>query len=82
MANEAMAAHLGYDRAEIVGSEPARFMPEADVEEGQHSSVTCLATTSDRGRLAIGRNPRTGRSGSPRRSATLFDEEGLDARPV
>ncbi len=38
MANEAMAAHLGYDRAEIVGSEPARFMLEADVEEGQHSS--------------------------------------------
>jgi len=33
MVNEAMAAHLGYDRSEIVGSEPARFMPDADVEK-------------------------------------------------
>ncbi|MEF8829219.1 MAG: PAS domain S-box protein [Haloarcula sp.] len=32
MVNEAMAAHLGYDRSEIIGSEPARFMPESDVE--------------------------------------------------
>jgi len=34
MVNEAMAAHLGYDRSEIIGSEPARFMPEKDVEKG------------------------------------------------
>ena len=34
MVNEAMAAHLGYDRSEIIGSEPARFMPEGDVERG------------------------------------------------
>jgi len=33
MANEAMAAHLGYDRSEIIGSEPTRFMPEADVKK-------------------------------------------------
>jgi PAS domain S-box-containing protein len=32
MVNEAMAVHLGYDRSEIIGSEPARFMPESDVE--------------------------------------------------
>ncbi|MHC3378384.1 PAS domain-containing sensor histidine kinase [Haloarcula sp. H-GB5] len=34
MVNDAMAAHLGYDRSEIIGSEPARFMPEGDVERG------------------------------------------------
>jgi PAS domain S-box-containing protein len=34
MVNEAMAAHLGYERSEIIGSEPARFMPEEDVEKG------------------------------------------------
>jgi len=34
MANQAMADHLGYDRAEIVGSHSTRFMPEADVERG------------------------------------------------
>ena len=34
MANEAMAAHLGYDREDIVGSDPTRFMPEEDVRTG------------------------------------------------
>ncbi|GCF14825.1 hypothetical protein Harman_27600 [Haloarcula mannanilytica] len=34
MINEAMAAHLGYERSEIIGSEPTRFMPEEDVEKG------------------------------------------------
>ncbi|WP_254279046.1 hybrid sensor histidine kinase/response regulator [Haloarcula marina] len=31
MVNDAMAAHLGYDREEIVGSDPTRFMSPEDV---------------------------------------------------
>ncbi|WP_423999496.1 PAS domain S-box protein [Haloarcula salina] len=34
MANEAMADHLGYDRDDIVGSPPNRFMPDEDVQRG------------------------------------------------
>ncbi|MDS0220900.1 PAS domain S-box protein [Haloarcula sp. S1AR25-5A] len=33
MVNEAMSAHLGYERSEIIGSKPTRFMPEEDVEK-------------------------------------------------
>jgi len=34
MANDAMVAHLGYERADIVGSDPERFIPPEDVERG------------------------------------------------
>jgi len=32
MANDAMVDHLGYERADIVGADPERFMPTEDVE--------------------------------------------------
>jgi len=32
MANDAMVDHLGYDRDEIVGADPERFIPAADVD--------------------------------------------------
>jgi PAS domain S-box-containing protein len=32
MANQAMADHLGFDREDILGSEPRRFMPDEDAE--------------------------------------------------
>ena len=43
MANEAMAAHLGADRDDIVGADPLTFMPEADVERAT-DILTDLAT--------------------------------------
>jgi len=46
MANEVMAAHLGLDRGEIVGSDPSRFLPEADVERAT-DAITELLKTPD-----------------------------------
>ncbi|GGN97757.1 hybrid sensor histidine kinase/response regulator [Haloarcula pellucida] len=34
MANDAMVDHLGYEREEIIGTEPTKFMPPEDVETG------------------------------------------------
>jgi PAS domain S-box-containing protein len=42
MANQAMADHLGYDRAEIVGSHATMFMPDDDVERGTEILLNLL----------------------------------------
>ena len=46
MANEAMAAHLGLDREEIVGSDPSRFLPPEDIQTVTEG-ITELLKTSD-----------------------------------
>ncbi|NLV05864.1 PAS domain S-box protein [Haloarcula rubripromontorii] len=77
MVNEAMAVHLGYDRSEIIGSEPARFMPDADVEEAaelirdllddEKTWASCeIRTISADGTVRINED----------RIAPLFDEDG------
>ena len=47
MANEAMAAHLGLDREEIVGSEPSRFLPPEDVETATDAITELLKTPGE-----------------------------------
>ncbi|MFY4812337.1 PAS domain S-box protein [Haloarcula sp. AONF1] len=78
MVNEAMAAHLGYDRSEIIGSEPAQFMPEGDVERGT-ALLRDLIDNDDRTWAAY--EMRTiAADGTVRinedRIAPLFDEDG------
>ncbi|NLV11905.1 hybrid sensor histidine kinase/response regulator [Haloarcula argentinensis] len=78
MVNEAMAVHLGYDRSEIIGSEPARFMPDGDVERGT-ALIRDLIDNDDRTWAAY--EMRTiAADGTVRinedRIAPLFDEDG------
>ncbi|GGK74681.1 hybrid sensor histidine kinase/response regulator [Haloarcula sebkhae] len=78
MVNDVMAAHLGYDRSEIIGSEPARFMPEGDVEKGT-ALIRDLIDDDDRTWAAY--EMRTiAADGTVRinedRIAPLFDEDG------
>jgi PAS domain S-box-containing protein len=40
--NDALAQHLGYDREEIVGSSPERFMPSEDVQQATDTLVDLL----------------------------------------
>ena len=47
MANDAMVDHLGYERADIVGSDPERFMPVEDVERAS-DALTDLLGSPDR----------------------------------
>jgi len=47
MANDAMVDHLGYERADIVGADPERFMPAADVERVTET-LTELRESPDR----------------------------------
>ena len=47
MANDAMVDHLGYERADIVGADPERFMPAEDVEHAT-DVLTDLLGSPDR----------------------------------
>ena len=78
MVNEAMAAHLGHDRSEVIGSEPARFMPEADVEK---ATALIRDLLGDEERTWAAYEMRTiAADGTVRinenRVAPLFDEDG------
>ncbi|MDQ2072908.1 PAS domain S-box protein [Haloarcula sp. H-GB4] len=78
MVNEAMAVHLGYDRSEIIDSEPARFMPEGDVERG---TALIRDLIDDDNRTWAAYEMRTiSADGTVRinedRIAPLFDEDG------
>ncbi|EMA32709.1 PAS domain S-box protein [Haloarcula japonica] len=78
MVNEAMAVHLGYDRSEIIDSEPSRFMPEGDVERG---TALIRDLIDDDNRTWAAYEMRTiAADGTVRinedRVAPLFDEDG------
>ncbi|WP_336337102.1 PAS domain S-box protein [Haloarcula brevis] len=78
MVNEAMAVHLGYDRSEIVGSDPARFMPESDVEAATEHIRDVLA--DDERTWAVFEMRTVSADGTVRvnedRVAPLFDGDG------
>ncbi|KAA9410414.1 PAS domain S-box protein [Haloarcula hispanica] len=78
MVNEAMAAHLGYDRSEIVGSEPVRFMPETDVERA--TALICNLLDDDERTWGAYEMRTISADGTVRinedRIAPLFDEDG------
>ena len=85
MMNEALATHLGHERADIVGNTPDAFMPEEDIEHGVEIIRELLAEEGTDGWrtwemdaiLADGTRVR-----NENKTAIIYDEDGNFAGSV